>query len=159
MKELLSVTLMWLHLTATIVWLGGIAFILLVAIPSARQVLRGEAGGLMGEVTRRFTPMANISIFFLLLTGIILMAINGNISGEVLKGWRGTALLFKILLFLLMAGVHFFRGKVLAPRIAKTQSDGEKARLQKLSLNLVWLNFGSGLAVLLLSAYVGLGSR
>ena len=155
MRDLLSAVFMWFHLTATIVWLGGITFILLVAIPSARQVLRGEAGGVMGEVTRRFTPMANFSILFLFLSGIILMAINGYISGDFLKGERGTAMLLKILLFLLMAGVHFFRGKVLAPRIAKTQSDGEKVRLQKLSLNLVWLNFGTGLAVLLLSAFVG----
>ena len=158
MREILLVAFMWLHLTATIVWLGGIAFILLVALPSARQILRGEAGGLMGEVTRRFTPLANLSIVFLLFSGIFLMAINGNISGEVLKGGHGTAMLLKILLFMLMVGVHFFRGKVLAPRIAKTQLDGEKARLQKLSLNLVWFNFGSGLAVLLLSAVVGAGS-
>jgi len=112
---------------------------------------------MMGEVTRRFTPMANLAILFLLLSGIFLMAIDGNISGEVLKGGRGTALLLKCLLFLCMAGVHFFRGKVLAPRIAMTQSAGEKAKLQKLSLNLVWLNFGSGLAVLLLSAVVRAG--
>ena len=155
MREILSVAFMWFHLAAAIIWLGGIAFILLVAIPSARQVLRGEAGGVMGEVTRRFTPMANLSILFLFLSGIFLMAINGNISVEPLRGEHGTTMLLKILLFLLMAGVHFFRGKVLAPRIAKTQSDGEKARLQKLSLNLVWLNFGSGLAVLFLSAFVG----
>ena len=153
MREILSVAFMWFHLAAAIIWLGGIAFILLVAIPSARQVLSGEAGGVMGEVARRFTPMANLSIVFLLLSGIFLMAINGNISGEVFKGGNDTAMLLKILLFLLMAGVHFFRGKVLAPRIAKTQADREKARLQKLSLNLVWLNFGSGLVILLLSAF------
>jgi len=154
MRELLTVSFMWLHLMATIIWLGGIAFILLVALPSARQVLRGEAGGLMGEVTRRFTPLANYSIFLLLLTGIFLMAINSNISDKLLNGWHGTAMLLKILLFLLMTGVHFYRGKVLTPRIAKTQSDGEKARLQKFSLNLVWLNFGLGITVLLLSAFV-----
>lgn len=155
MRELLSVTFIWIHLAATVVWLGGITFILLVAIPSARQVLGGDAARLIGEIGKRFTPMANISIFSLLLTGIIMMAVNGSIPGEALKGGRGTGMLFKVLLFLLMVGIHFFRGKVLAPRIAKTQSDGEKARLQKLSLNLVWLNFGSGLAVLLLSASVG----
>lgn len=154
MIEILSATFMWLHLTATIIWLGGITFILLVAIPSARLVLRGEAGGLMGEVTRRFTPMANLSIFFLLLSGIFLMAINGT-DGHFKDGHL--AMLLKLLLFLLMAGVHFFRGKVLAPRIAMTQAEEEKTRLQKLSLNLVWLNFGSGLAVLLLSVFVGAG--
>ena len=154
MREVLTVSFMWLHLLATIIWLGGIAFILLITIPAARNVLRGEAGGLMGEVSRRFTPLANSSIFLLLLTGIFLMAINGNISAELLRGGQGTAMLLKILLFLLMAGVHFYRGKVLAPRIAKTQPEEEKTRLQKLSLSLVWLNLGSGLAVLLLSAFV-----
>jgi len=154
MKELLSVALIWLHLSATIIWLGGITFILLVAIPAARQVLRGEAGGLMGEVTRRFTPMANLSIFCLLLTGMSLMAMNSKISAEAIKEGHGTAMSLKVLMFLLMAVVHFFRGKVLALKIAKAQSDGEKARLQKMSLNLVWLNFGFGMAVLLLSAIV-----
>ena len=155
MREFLTVAIMWLHLTATIIWLGGIAFILLITIPSAKKMLRGEAGGLMGEVTRRFTPVANYSIFLLLFSGIFLMVLDGNISAEVLKGESGTAMLLKLLLFLLMAGVHFYRGKVLAPRIARTQAVEEKVRLQRLSLNLVWLNFGSGLTVLLLSALLG----
>lgn len=154
MRELMLIALMWIHLTATVLWLGGITFILLVAIPSTRQVLQGEAGKVMGEVTRRFTPLANFSIFILFLSGILFLAIESNISAEILKGGGGTAMLLKILLFLLMVGVHFFRGKVLAPRIAKAQPDEEKVRLQKLSLNLVWLNFGSGLLVLLLSAFV-----
>jgi len=45
MRELLLIALTWFHLTATVLWLGGITFILLIAIPSARQVLQGEAGG------------------------------------------------------------------------------------------------------------------
>lgn len=155
MREVLTVAIMWLHLTATIVWLGGIAFILFIAIPSAKKVLQGEAGGLMGEVTRRFTPMANYAIFLLLLTGIFLMLLNGNLSDEALKGGSGAALLLKLFLFLLMAGVHFFRGNLLAPRIARAQTNEEKVRLQRLSLNLVWLNFGSGLSILLLSVFVG----
>lgn len=154
MKELIIMGLMWFHLTATIIWLGGIIFILLVAIPAAKQVLHGEAGALMGEVTRRFTPMANLSILFLLLSGIFLTVFNGNISSKLLIGGHGAAMWLKLLLFLVMMGVHFFRGKVLAPRIAKTQSEGEKSRLQKLSLNLVWFNLGSGLSVLLLSAFI-----
>jgi uncharacterized membrane protein len=62
---------------------------------------------------------------------------------------------FKLLLFLLMAAVHFYRGKVLAPRIARTPPEEGKANLQKLSLNLVKVNLVAGLAVLLLSAVAG----
>lgn len=153
MKELLSVGFIWLHLLATIVWLGGMAFILSVAIPSARKALGDDAGKVMGEVTRRFTPLANGSILLLLGSGLALLAVEGFSTGT-LRGGRDTAMAIKLLLFLLMAVVHFYRGKVLAPRIARTPPEQGKARLQSLSLNLVRVNFAAGLAVLLLSTVV-----
>lgn len=155
MRELLSVAFLWLHSVATLVWLGGIAFILLVALPAARQVLGADAGKLMGEVSRRFTPLANGSILLLFFSGAGLMAISGGFPGEAFGGSRGMTMLSKHLLFLLMAAVHFYRGLVLTPRIANAESGEEKVRLQKRSLNLVKVNFTFGLAILLLSAVVG----
>ena len=70
----------WAHLIATVIWIGGIIFILLIALPSAKQVLGSEAGKLMGEISKRFTPIANYSIIFLLVTGIILTALNKQLS-------------------------------------------------------------------------------
>jgi uncharacterized membrane protein len=155
MKELLSVGFIWLHLLATVVWLGGMAFILSVALPSSRKALGDDAGRVMGEVTRRFTPLANGSILLLFLSGLALLATTGGFSEVVLRGGRDTAMVFKLLLFLLMAAVHFYRSKVLAPRIARTPPEEGKATLQKLSLNLVKVNLVAGLAVLLLSAVAG----
>ena len=155
MKEVLSVGFIWIHLLATVVWLGGMAFILLVAIPSARRAVGEDAAKVMGEVTRRFTPLANGSILLLLLSGLALLAMTGSFSEPVLLSGRGTAIVFKLLLFLLMAAVHFYRGKVLAPRIARTPPEQGKASLQKLSLNLVKVNLLAGLAVLLFSAVAG----
>lgn len=48
MREIILAVSYWLHLTATVVWIGGIAFILFIAIPSAKQVLGAGAGKLMG---------------------------------------------------------------------------------------------------------------
>jgi uncharacterized membrane protein len=155
MKEVLSVGFIWIHLLATVVWLGGMAFILLVAIPSARRAVGEDAAKVMGEVTRRFTPLANGSILLLLLSGLALLAMTGSFSEPVLLSGRGTVIVFKLLLFLLMAAVHFYRGKVLAPRIARTPPEQGKASLQKLSLNLVKVNLLAGLAVLLFSAVAG----
>lgn len=53
-----------------------------------------------------------------------------------------------------MVAVHFYRGLVLSPKIMKTISVDKKAALQKLSLNLVKVNFALGLIVLLLSSFI-----
>ncbi|HAD03604.1 MAG: hypothetical protein A2091_01645 [Desulfuromonadales bacterium GWD2_61_12] len=154
MSELLVVVLLWLHAVATLVWLGGIVILLLVLLPAARQVLGADAGKLLGEVSRRFTPLANGAIVLLLLSGAALMVLgNGDSNGG--RMWSmGPAMLFKLLLFLLMAAVHFYRGLVLAPQVANSAAGEEKVRLQQWSLRLVKVNFAVGLTVLLLSAIV-----
>jgi hypothetical protein len=62
----------------------------------------------------------------------------------------------KHVLVLGMVVVHFYRGLVLAPKIARTEPDSEKASLQKLSLNLVKVNFCLGLIVLLFSGIISI---
>lgn len=60
-------------------------------------------------------------------------------------------LIMKHVLVFVMVAVHFYRGLVLAPKIARTETVSEKTLLQKLSLNLVKVNFCLGVMVLLLS--------
>lgn len=152
MGEIILAASHWVHLIATVVWIGGIVFILFVAIPSAKQVLGPEAGKLMGDISKRFTPIANYCIIFLLVTGIILTALNKQLSEieSVRNNWT-LFLIMKHVLVLGMIVVHFYRGLILAPKIARTESAGQKASLQRLSLNLVKVNFCLGLLVLLFS--------
>lgn len=155
MREFALATSYWLHLTATSVWIGGIIFILLVAIPSSKA-LGADAGKLMGEISKRFTPLANYSIIFLVLTGIFLTGFNNQFSGlRTLNAWT-SLLILKHVLVLGMIMVHFYRGLILAPRIMRTVSVDEKATLQKFSLNLIRINFISGILVLLTSS-LGVG--
>ena len=141
------------HIFTAVVWIGGIFFILFVAIPAAKKNLE-QPGKLMGVLGKSFTPWANLSILLLFVTGIF-MSISAHNFSEIasLDSPWSRALLAKIFLVLLMAGIHFYRGLVLAPRIAKATAEGtEKAgALQKLSLNLVKINFLFGLAVLLIT--------
>ena len=141
MRELILAVSFWLHLVATVTWIGGIVFILFIAIPTAKQVLGAEAGKLMGEISKRFTPLANYSIFFIIVTGIVLTSTNQ---------WTWV-LIVKHVLVLGMVAVHFYRGLILAPKIAITESVFQKTFLQKVSLNLIKVNFCLGMAVLLLS--------
>ena len=153
MREIILAVSYWLHLTATVVWIGGIAFILFIAIPSAKQVLGADAGKLMGEISKRFTPIANYSIIFIVVTGAILTGFNRQFSGigNFGNSWSLTLIMKHVLVFVMVA-VHFYRGLILAPKIARTETVSKKTSLQKLSLNLVKVNFCLGVIVLLLSS-------
>ncbi|MDP3259803.1 MAG: CopD family protein [Thermodesulfovibrionales bacterium] len=152
MREIILAVSYWLHLTATVVWIGGIAFILFIAIPSAKQVLGADAGKLMGEISKRFTPIANYSIIFIVVTGAALTGFNKQFSGigNFGNSWSLTLIMKHVLVFVMVA-VHFYRGLILAPKIARTETVSKKTSLQKLSLNLVKVNFCLGVMVLLLS--------
>lgn len=155
MTEVILATSYWIHLIATVIWIGGISFILFVAIPSAKNVLGGEAGKLMGEISKRFTPISNYSILFLFITGVALTILNKQFSGiGIFENKWPLILAIKHIIVLGMVVIHFYRGLVLNPRIAKTESANEKTALQKLSLNLVKVNFSLGILVLLLSSIV-----
>lgn len=155
MRELILVTSYWIHLVATVIWIGGITFILFIAIPSSKQVLGGDAGKLMGEIAKRSTRLANYSIALLVITGIALAGLNKEFSGfGILKNNWTMFLTLKHILVFGMIVIHFYRGLVLAPKIKRTASDTDKATLQKLSINLVKVNFGLGLMVLLLSGVI-----
>lgn len=152
MRGLILATFYWLHLIATVIWIGGIIFILFIAIPSSKQVLGAESGKLMGEISKRFTPLVNYSIILLIITGLVLTGFNKQFSGIGNFGNSWTLVLaLKHILVLGMVVVHFYRGLVLAPKIVKTESITEKTSLQKLSMNLVKVNFCTGLLVLFLS--------
>ncbi len=157
MKELILVAFHWAHLTATVVWIGGIFFILFIAIPSTKQILAGEAGILMGEISRKFSPMANYCIALLVVTGIVLTVFGERSMGFdfLADGWT-IVLALKLLLVLGMIIIHFYRGLVLASRIEKSESPTQRASLQRLSLNLVKTNLVLGMVVLLLSGTISI---
>jgi len=154
MKELI-IACYWIHLVATVIWIGGITFIIFIAIPSSKQVLGAESGKLMGEISKRFTPLANYSIILLFVSGIVLAGLNKQFSGvRVLESNWTMALILKLVLFFSMTAIHFYRGLVLAPKIMRTATQTEKTALQELSINLVKVNFALGLSVLLLSGAI-----
>lgn len=155
MREFVLALAYWLHLTATSVWIGGIVFILLVAIPSSKEVLGADAGKLMGEISKKFTPLANYSIMLLVLSGLIMTGFSKEFSGiRTLNNWN-SILILKHVPVLGMIMIHFYRGLILSPKIMKTTSAAEKANLQKLSLTMVKINLSAGILVLLLSGFMG----
>ncbi|MCL5070328.1 MAG: CopD family protein, partial [Actinobacteria bacterium] len=118
---------------------------------------------LMKEITRRFTPMANISILVLVATGIVIVYYEKNFTGFLdFNNPRNIIMLLKHFLVALMIVIHFYRGLILNPRIGKLSCQINElqavpllsfqvAKLQKFSLDLVKTNLILGMIVLLLT--------
>ena len=155
----------FLHLLATVVWIGGIVMILFVILPGARGALESAPmlGRLMKEITKRFTPMANVSILVLIVTGIFILQYEENFTGFSDKKNLWNIIMFlKHFLVAVMILIHFYRGLVLTPKIGRLSLQTNElpepsslssniARLQRFSLNLVKTNLVLGLIVLLLT--------
>ncbi|MBI4619879.1 MAG: DUF4149 domain-containing protein [Desulfobacterales bacterium] len=155
----------FLHLLATVVWIGGIVMILFVILPVARGALESApmVGKLMKEITKRFTPMANVSILVLIVTGIFILQHEENFTGfSDLKNLWNIILFLKHFLVAVMILIHFYRGLILTPKIGRlsvqtnelpepSSLSSKIARLQRFSLNLVKINLALGLIVLLLT--------
>lgn len=153
MDRLLLTVTTWVHLLSAVVWIGGIFFILYIALPVTRNFL-DQPGKIMGPMSKRFVPLANISIFLIIASGIIISIASHEFTAG-LSGPRVQSLVVKVLLVAIMTGIHFYRGLILTPRIAlltSERSHPEKIQKQQsLSLNLVKVNFILGITVLLLT--------
>ena len=77
----------WLHMIATVVWIGGIGTNLLVLMPSMRESLEPPMmGKLMGAVMKRFRRLVYVSIFVLSVTGVLMNLLDENYLGLMKLG-------------------------------------------------------------------------
>lgn len=148
----------FLHILGTVVWIGGILMVILVILPSAKSSLEATPmiGKLMKEVTQRFTLLANMSIFVMIGTGIIIFYYDKNYTSILsqMNTWN-VVISLKFLSVAVMVVIHFYRGLILNPKIAKSSTqanDTQTNRLKKFSLDLVKTNFALGIIVLMLAA-------
>ena len=160
MNWLLLAFFYWLHLLATVVWLGGLALLMLVALPALRQQTLDQNQWL--TLQQRFTPWINMSLVVLLLTGFVQMTNDPNYTGflEVDSVWAG-AILMKHIAFAGMVGLTFYLQRVIYPAMERAKLLAEKrpqlaaAEQNKLShqeRRLLWLNIACAAAILLCTA-------
>lgn len=101
------------HLVAAIVWMGGMAFMLMALRPAATALLQlPERMLLMGAVWRRFFPMVMVSIVVLFATGTNLYTTTframkiANGQGSVPVGWN-VMLVLGLLMMLIFGHIYF----------------------------------------------------
>ncbi|GMR09632.1 MAG: hypothetical protein BMS9Abin28_0451 [Anaerolineae bacterium] len=137
----------WLHMAATIVWIGGLFYQAVVVNPALER-LPAERGRLAEDMRRRFQPLASLSLLVLIGTGLLQMSGNPNYEGlfAFTNPWS-RALLTKHFAVGLMILVAAYQTWVLNPRLSrlalKREADASHQVAREISrLNRVGLAFG-----------------
>ncbi len=164
MSPLLLAINYFFHLIATIVWIGGLALLALVVWPAARQALAGDPAqaSLLKAIRQRFTPLANLSLVVLIVTGMFQMSADPNYDGMLVfdNDWSRAILLKHVaILGMVIAGAVVQWGVAPAQeRLALLRARGkaappeEEARLAGRERALNLLSLGLGLVVLAFTA-------
>lgn len=157
MDILLPFLLKWIHLMATVAWIGGMFTNFLIYIPSIGKTLEPMlAGKLMATVMKRFRILVYISMAVFLISGIMMASLHLD-SGAIVssRNQMVTVLIFKVPLYLLMVILAILAFEVIAPRVARIAADGPSPRLQRAQRSqkiLAMTGFLLGMLVLALSA-------
>ncbi len=134
----------WLHMAATIVWIGGLFYQAVVVNPALER-FPDQRGRLANDLRRRFQPLAWLSLFVLIGTGLLQMSGNPNYEGlfAVSNPWS-RSILAKHVAIGVMVLVAAYQTWVLNPRLsllalkqeaaASDQVAGDISRLNRVSL-------------------------
>lgn len=151
----------FIHLIATVVWIGGLVIFTVFIWPESRRLIQNpdERRQMLLQLHQRFRPAANLSLVALLGTGMVQMSVDDNYAGFLTFSNTWTiAILLKhiafggmvILAFLLQFGLvpAIERANLLASR---GQSNDLDALLER-QTRLTRLTLGLGLLVLVFTA-------
>ncbi|MFN2116525.1 MAG: CopD family protein [Candidatus Promineifilaceae bacterium] len=149
-----------IHLLATVVWIGGIALLTLLAWPALQ---RGTlASNQWWAIQRKFILWANVSMVLLLITGFYQMTVDSNYHGFLnFDSQWAVAILLKHIAYIAMIGITVYLQSVLypamsraallaeqKPKLGKTESD----KIQKREILLLRLNLLFAIIVLFFTA-------
>lgn len=147
---------LWLHLLAAIVWIGGLAFISMVLVPTLRAPgLRPQAVLLLRTAGKKFQRVAYASLVTLVVTGKLnlLFKAGGSIVGvmALLPTTYGHLLIAKVLLVAVIIALSLYHDFRVGPAAARAlEADPAGAVTQALRRRASWL----GRANMLLSLVV-----
>ena len=72
----------WLHMLATVAWLGGLAAIAILVLPAAKRVLKPvDQLAFIEAIQKRLEPLAWFSLAILIATGLFQLSINPHYDG------------------------------------------------------------------------------
>src|SRR5258708_19722459 len=122
MSDTLLALSFFFHLVATIVWLGGLVFMIIIVWPEtrtliARQDQSGALLDLLDRLRKRFYPLANLSLVVLIVTGLFQMGKNPHYDGlfQFTNDWTRAILLKHVAILGMLIPVVLLQWTVIPP--------------------------------------------
>ena len=152
----------WLHLLATVTWIGSLAGISFLVLPAMQRSLSPETQLVFIEaMQKRLEPIAWFSMSLLVLTGLFQMSVNPHYDGFLsLSTQWSLAILTKHLLGIVMVVVSAIQTWEVIPAIRraivrskKSQNSEELDALRRREVLLLRMNFGLAILILLAAAF------
>lgn len=147
----------WLHIMATVVWIGGMFTNFFILRPSLSKALSpADAGKLMGVVMKKTRIVVYVSIVVLGVTGIPLKIINPNYISIINfeNSWEIVSFV-KHLCYGILVLLAFYSFEILSPKVRKIAAKGPSPaliQLQKKQAALGGLAFLTAIVILVLSS-------
>ena len=151
----------WLHLFATVAWVGSLAAVALLILPAMQRSLDAENQLVFIEaMQRRLEPIAWFSMSVLLVTGLFQMSVNPHYDGFLSTSTQWSiAILTKHVLAIGMVVVSAIQTWEVIPAIRRSIIRSKKSSnltevdsLRRRETFLLRLNFGLSLLILLATA-------
>ena len=152
----------WLHLFATVTWVGSLAGVSLLVLPAMKRALDAENQLVFIEaMQKRLEPIAWFSMSLLLVTGLFQMSVNPHYDGFLSTSTQWSlAILIKHIFGIVMVVVSAIQTWEVIPAIRraivrskKSENADEIDSLRRKEITLLRMNFGLSLLILLATAF------
>lgn len=152
----------WLHLLATVTWVGSLAGVSLLILPAMKRSLDSQNQLVFIEaMQKRLEPIAWFCMSLLVLTGLFQMSVNPHYDGFLSTSTQWSlAILTKHLLGIIMVVVSAIQTWEVIPAIRraivrskKSENAEEIDSLRRKEVLLLRTNFGLSLLILLATAF------
>lgn len=152
----------WLHLFATVAWVGSLAGVSLLVLPAMKRSLDSHNQLVFIEaMQKRLEPIAWFSMSLLLATGLFQMSVNPHYDGFLSTSTQWSlAILIKHLFGIVMVVVSAIQTWEVIPAIrraimrsGKGSNADEIDSLRRREVLLLRMNFGLSLLILLATAF------
>ncbi|MBN2499480.1 MAG: CopD family protein [Anaerolineales bacterium] len=159
--EIILLVSFWLHMLATVAWIGGLAAVVFFILPIAKRAQDADTyAQTLTAANQRLDVIGWLSLVVLVASGMFQMSANPNYEGflAVTNAWARAILLKHIVFFAMIAVSAYLTWgitpglKRVALKKARNLDAPEETKLLKRATVLIYLNLILGAVVLVFTA-------
>jgi Predicted integral membrane protein len=153
---LLDIVVLWIHIFAAMIFIGGSFFIWLVVWPGVYNYTQDkrEHAQIVGKIAKRFAWFTHISLITLIITGLFNLTWYLPSYSALFDSEGGRALLVKMILVVIMIviiyGNNLYHGKKIV-RLSREGKMDEVQKIRKISHMMSFISLALMIAIVLLA--------